>query len=221
MSETLKSRLVRYITSNVDRSLFLSMDDSIRAAYAKANTRSLEDFKNTNPARPRAQMRRYMIDDALAGALAEGNPSVIQTIPKGEQYVVVCSGNVTLSHIELHENKWARPAKHRSFLAQKNAILEPVTLDLFEAAPPKLDDALHVVAVVLHPHPQAKNQSEPSEIFISVPYTDWSGYHLEVPIRKLLQEYEVEHDLSLIDEAWPTLRDDLQKEEHSSEKKSG
>ncbi|GAB1257633.1 hypothetical protein NBRC116494_21350 [Aurantivibrio plasticivorans] len=221
MTESLKSRLVRYITSNVDRSLFLSMDDSIRAAYAKANARALEDFKNTNPARPRAQMRRYMIDDALAGALAEGSPSVLQTVPKGEQYVVVCSGNVTLSHIELHENAWARPAKHRSFLAQKNAILEPVTFDLFKAAPPKLDDALHIVAVVLHPRPQAKNQSAPSEIFISVPYTDWAGYHLEIPIRELLQEYEVEHDSSLIDEAWPTLRDDLQKEEHTSEKKSG
>jgi len=221
MTETLKARLVRYITSNVDRSLFLSMDEAIRAAYAKANARARDDFKNTNPARPRAQLRRYLIDDALAGALAEGNPSVLQTIPKGEQYVVVCSGNVTISHIELHENVWARPAKHRSFLAQKNAILEPTTFDLFEAIPPKLDDALHVVTVVLHPSPQAPNQSEPSQILISVPHTDWSGYHLEVPIQELLKEYEVEPDSNLIDDAWPTLRDDLQKQEHVSEQKLG
>lgn len=221
MIEDLKSRLVRYITSNVDRSLFLSMDDSIRAAYTKANARALEDYKNTNPARPRAQMRRYMIDDALAGALAEGSPFVLQTIPRGEHYVVVCSGNVTLSHIELHESAWARPAKHRSFLAQKNAILEPVTLDLFKATPPKLDDALHVVAVVLHPSPQAQNQYEPSEIFVTVPYTDWAGYHLEIPIRELLQKYELEHDSSLVDEAWPTLRGDLKKEEQMPGKRSG
>lgn len=221
MTETLNSRLVRYITANVDRSLFLSMDDSIRTAYSKANLRTQEDFKNTNPSRPRAQLRRYLIDDALAGALAEGQPSVLQTVPKGEQYVVVCSGNVTISHIELHENAWVRPAKHRRFLAKRNAILEPVTLDLFEKSPPRLDEALHVVAVVIHPQPKAKNQSEPSEIFISVPYTDWTGFHLEIPIRELLQNYETDHNSNLVDEAWPTLRDDLRKEENVPDKKSG
>lgn len=221
MTEVLKSRLVRYITANVDRSLFLSMEDAIRTAYAKAHARALEDFKNTSPARPRSQLRRYMIDDALAGVLAEGSPSVLDTVPKGEQYVVVCSGNVTLSHIELHENTWARPAKHRILLAKKNAILEPVNLDLFKEPPPKLDDSLHVVAVVLHPHPRAKAQAEPSELLITVPYTNWAGYHLDIPIRELLQAYETEHEPALIDEAWPTLRDDLQKVENPNEQKSG
>lgn len=215
MAEDLKSRLIRYITTNVDRALFLSMDDAIRIAYAKANTRAIEDFKYTSPARPRAQLRRYLIDDAIAGVLANGSPSVLQTIPKGEQYVVVCSGNVTLSHVELHEKVWARPAKHRTMLAQKNAILEPVTYDLFKDVPPKLDDSLHVVAVVLHPNPQAKDQSEPGEIIVTVPHTDWSGYHLEIPLRDLLRKYEGKQERRMIDEAWPTLRDDLKKEESS------
>lgn len=221
MSESLKSRLIRYITANVDRRLFLSIDDAIRTAYAKAQSRVVEDFKHTNPARPRAQLRRYMIDDAMAGVLAEGAPSVLQTIPKGEQYVVVCSGNVTLSHIEIHQNSWARPAKHRTLLAKKNAILEPVNFDLFEDVPPAIDDALHVVAVVLHPKPKDKIQSQPSEVLITVPYTNWADYHLEMPIRELLQQYELGSESEVADEAWPTLKDDLQKEENTSHKKSG
>ncbi|WP_444912028.1 hypothetical protein [Microbulbifer sp. PAAF003] len=220
MTELLKSRLIRYIAKHLDRELILSIDDAIRTAYAKANARVQEDIKNTSQTRPRAQLRRYYIDDALAGALAKGKPSVQQTVPRGEHYIVICSGNITLSHIELHGNSRARRAKHRALLTKKNAILEPVTLDLFKEAPPKFDDALHVVAVVLHPAPEVQNQSEPGEIFITVPYTDWTGYHLEIPIQKLLMEYETEteHDPSLKDEAWPTLKDDLQREENTSKR---
>ncbi|MFG1498057.1 hypothetical protein ABMA57_15605 [Saccharospirillum sp. HFRX-1] len=213
MATQLQERIIRYITTNIDRSLFLSMDDSIRTAYAKANHRAEEDFKNTNPARPRAQLRRYMIDDALAGALSEGQPSVEQTVPKGEHYVVVCSGNVTLSHIELHENALARPALHRKLMARKNEILEPFTFDLFEAPPPRLDDALHVVAVVVHPRPTSEKQSEPSNILVSVPYTDWSGYHLEISMAEMLAKYEDDSSSDIIDSAWPMLRDDIKKAE--------
>lgn len=221
MTEPVQTRLLRYITANVDRQLLLAMDDAIRLAYAKAQSRAIEDYKNISPVRPRAQSRRYMVDDALAGVLSAGYPSVEQTTPKGEHFIVVCSGQITLSHIELHENKWARPAKHRTLLAKKNAILEPVNLDFFDSPPPSLEDALHLVAVVLHPRSSSKNQSEPSDILITVPYTNWNGYHLEIPIRELLREYEIERDSSLIDEAWPTLKDDLQKAEQSSNTKSG
>lgn len=219
MENVLKSRLIAYIRANVDRDLFLSMDDAIRVAYSKANSRAIEDFRNTSPSRPRAQLRRYMIDDALAGVLAKGSPSVLQTIPKGEQYVVICAGNVTLSHVELHARAWARPAKHRTMLAKKNAILEPINFDLFGVAPPDFKNALHVVAVVLHPDAKEKNQSQPEEILITVPYTTWAGYHLEIPLRELLQAYEnVSQDSEVVtDEAWPTLRDDLQKEERASD----
>ena len=221
MSGFPKARLMNYITANVARDLFLSMEDAIRAAYAKANARALEDYRNINSARPRAQMRRYMIDDALAGALAKGTPSVLQSFPKGEHYVVICSGNVTLSHIELHQHKWARPAKHRLFLAKKNAILEPTTLDMFEPSRPDLQDSLHLVAVVLHPNIRNKNQSEPSAILISIPYSDWSGYHLELPLNEILIAYENSPGSDYVDEAWPTLRDDLRKAESDSDKKMG
>lgn len=223
MRHDLESRIVRYIVSNVNRDLFLSIDEAVRLAYAKAHSRSVEDYKHTSRARPRAQSRRYMIDDALAGVMAQGNSSVLDTVPKGEKYVVVCSGSITLSHIELHENKWARPAKHRTMLALKNAILEPVTPDMFKEPPPKLDDSLHVVAVVLHPDAKASNQSEPKELLITVPYTNWQGYHLEVPLRKILLEYENDDQgfNNSVDGAWPTLREDLIEIEKTTSNKLG
>jgi|GEM_PF-1099096 len=222
MELSLKDRLVRYITSNVGKDLFLSVEDAIRTAYAKAHHRAVEDCKNTSPNRLRSYQRRYFVDDALAGVLAEGSPSVLQTVPKGEQYIVICAGNITLSHIELHQNQWARPARHRSMLSQKNAILEPITYDFFKAPPPKMDDALHVVAVVLHPGAAGKDQSQPTEIVITVPYTDWLGYHLEIPLKELIKEYGQEANAASmqVDLAWPMLRDDLQKEEKRSSDKS-
>lgn len=222
MNSNLKDRLIRYITSNVGRDLFLSVDDAVRTAYAKAHQRAVEDCKNTSPNRLRSQQRRYFVDDALAGVLAEGSPSVLDTVPKGEQYIVICAGNITLSHIELHQNQWARPARHRSMLAKKNAILEPVTFDFFEPPPPIMDDALHVVAVVLHPGVTSKDQSQPAEIVITVPYTDWLGYHLEIPLKELIKEYSQGDTAANLqtDLAWPTLRDDLQEEEKRASDKS-
>lgn len=222
MEASLEDRLVNYITSNVGKELFLSVEDAIRAAYAKAHYRAAEDCKNTSPNRLRSYQRRYFVDDALAGVLAEGSPSVLQTVPKGEQYIVICAGNITLSHIELHQNQWARPARHRSMLTQKNSILEPVTYDFFKAPPPKMDDSLHIVAVVLHPRTGGTDQSQPAEILITVPYTDWLGYHLEIPLKELIKKYGEEMNTTSmqVDLAWPMLRDDLQKEEKRSSDKS-
>lgn len=187
----------------------MSVDEAIRLAYAKANQSAQELLKNTSPVRLRGQMRRYVIDDAFAGI--SKFPSVNQTVPKGEHFVVLCSGDLTLSHIELHENALARPAKHRAFLAKKNAILEPYTPDFFEPSLPEFDKCLHLVAVIVHPNPKEKDQSKPQQVFISVPYTDWSGYHLEVAIDKLISDYDEHKDknYSVPDDAWPTLRDDL------------
>lgn len=221
MAENLQERIARYITRNVDKNLFISMEDAIRSGYAKAHYHAKEICSNTSPARLRAQTRRYAIDDALSGSLSAGMSSVQQTFPKGEHYVVIASGKVTISHIELHEREKARPAKHRKLLTLKNAILEPENFDLFKELPPKLDDTLHVVAVVVHPDPVAKQQSIPSDIIVTVPYTDWSGYHLELPLAQLISSYSEENNSGLVDEAWPTLKDELQKAEYGMKNKSG
>lgn len=214
---SLEDRLIKYITSHIDKSLILSIEDAVRAGYAKAHKRSSEDLVNINPSRLRAQQRRYFVDDALAGVLSKDNASVLETCPKGEHYIVLCSGNITLSHIELHKDSFARPAKHRLMLSRRNAILEPVNLDFFKPTPPKIDDSLHVVAVVLHPAPTERNQSAPNDILITVPYTDWKGYHLKLSVNYFLQQYE-NHEgiMPKTDEAWPRLREDLIKKEKSS-----
>ena len=218
MTQSLNDRLMQYIVANVDRGLLMSIEESIRLAYSKADNIVRNELKNTSRTRPRAQMRRYLIDDALAGSSARTS----DTEPKGEKYIVIQAGNVTLSHIELHENKWARPAKHRTLLALGNAILEPETLDMFKEQPPKPEDTLHVVVVVLHPKSCADNQSEPSAILVSVPYTDWRGYHLEIPLELLLEKYGLENEgkEEVVDQAYPTLRADLLIEEDKTNRKS-
>lgn len=216
MSDNIKSNLTNFIVSQVDKSLLLSLDEAIRAAYSKANKRAKEDFKHIKHSRPRAQLRRYMIDDAFIGAMQNFNPVEMTTVPLGENYVVLASGYITLSHIELHENKWARPAKHRAFLARRNSILEPVNLDFFKETPPSLAESLHIVAVVLHPNPKSKEQGRPKEILITVPYTNWKGYHLELPLRELLLKYnESTVQQETIDSAWPKLKRNLKQREQS------
>jgi len=216
MSDQLKARLLRYITAHMDKDLLFSMDEAIRAAYREADAFSRARFSLTGPARPRGQLRRYLIDESLANIWTTGSPSIEKTVPKGEHYVVLCSGNITMSHIELHENKRARPARHRELMVLRNAILEPVNLELFQETAPDLRDSLHVVALVVHPNTKFENQAEPSEIFITVPYTDWSDYHLSVPLNTVLEYYDEQPQPYLVDEAWPTLRTDIQKEESSN-----
>lgn len=213
MTAFLQEKLVRYIIGNVKRDLFLSLDEAIGSAYLRADQRVTEDIQFTSRTRPRAQLRRYYIDDAIAGAMSSGSPSVVQTVPKGEHYIVVCSGNISLSHIELHEDAFARPAKHRKMLAMKNAILEPLQYDFFNKTTEDLADSLHLVAVVLHPSTQENNQSAPKRVLITVPYTNWQGYHLEIDLKDLLKSYNQTGTQGVVDEAWPTLKEALKKEE--------
>jgi len=123
----LKDRLVSFITENLKKELWDSLDENIREAY-KSSHIDASKLVNIDPTRMRAQNRRYYTDNAIAGIYASVESKVHSTKPKGELYVVLQSGNITLSHIELHKNSLARKAKHRELLTKKNAIFESTSI---------------------------------------------------------------------------------------------
>ncbi len=217
---SLKERIVDYIKFQVDKGVFESVVEAVTESYAAADSVARDKIKNTNPTRVRAQMRRYFTDDSMAGLFTNGMPTVHKTDPVGEHFVTLESGNVTISHIELKENEWARNAKHREGLASKNSILQPYNLDLFEEPPPKTDDSLHIAILVLRPSSKEENQAEPVDILITVPHTDWRGYHLEIPIGLMISSYgELKPEASLTDGAWPSLKKEILAVEDSTERK--
>lgn len=219
MVNSLKNRLMSFIIHNLGKDVLLALDENIRNAYEQAHN-DAKKLVNINPSRMRAQNRRYYVDNAVAGIHTSVKAKICSTEPKGEMYVLLKSGKITLSHIELHKDSTARDAKHRKLLAKKNIILEKPQYDLFKQAPPVLDDALHIVIVVIHPEKQNINQDKPLSILVTVPHTTWDGYHLEISLANMLQKYNTEEleVSSMVDGAWPKLREDLRKKEKPSDK---
>ncbi len=216
--ENLENELLEFITSNISRELLISIQEAILDGYHLADQSSRNLCLNTSPTRLRSIARKYLIDDRLAGVKKDCKTEVEQTKPKGEQFILIHSGKITFSHIELRQGAKARKAHHRELLSFKNAILEPVNLDLFENTDkPKLTDQLHLTAIVLRPQPHHKDQSKPHEIHIAVPYTDWSNYHFQIPINELLQHYNdqttTNNNLEADELAWPKLKQKMLNQE--------
>lgn len=206
----LRSRLISFITHHISEELISSLDLSIRGAYRDSYLTCEAKITRTDPSRLRAQMRRYLIDEGIMEVSTQ-HSEMLSTFPKGERYILVTSGPVTMSHVEVHKGKYPRSAKHRQLIAHKNLILEPYTPDLFKANPPDLDDRLHCVLVITHPI-SSEDQSTPSSIQLAIPHTDWTGYHLEITLDDLYQCYNTDSS-QLPDNAWPSLKDALRREE--------
>jgi len=217
MFDDVQQRVKAFITYHIEQTLWLALDENIRAAYAAAD-KDAKKLINIKPSRMRAQNRRYYVDNAIAGIHSPHKADVCSTDPKGEMYVLLQSETekITLSHIEIHKGELPRSAKHRKLLAKKNSILESVNYDLFKPIPPDLEDALHLVVIVEHPSPKQEDQATPEQILVAVPYSSWEGYHLAVPLSEMLSSYtdtSSEDHSEMRDIAWPKLRRDLQEKE--------
>lgn len=210
---SIQEQLIKYVAHHLDRELLLGIEDAILSAYKAAHEDTERRIKNTPKSRFRSQARRYYIDEALAGLNEKFQSKVRPTEPRGEHYVMLCSGNITLSHIELHSGAKPRAAKHRKMMALRNAILEPQNLDFWKSPPPDLKDSLHVVATVIHPASGHAEQFQPQSLRVTIPYTDWNGTHLDVELSKLYEQYDVSEELSQLDTAWPSLKIALRKAE--------
>ncbi|OHY78742.1 hypothetical protein [Marinobacter sp. AC-23] len=209
----LQEQLLQYIAFHLDRELLLGVEDSVRSAYKAAHEDTERRIKHTPKSRYRSQVRRYLIDDALAALSSRFESKIIATEPRGEHYILLCSGNITLSHIELHASSKPRLAKHRKLMSLKNAVLEPQNYDFWMQPPPDLEDSLHVVATVIHPNPKDNEQHQPALLSLTVPYTDWSSNHLDVPLQEIYPFFQMGEESNQVDTAWPSLKIALRKAE--------
>lgn len=219
----IKKQIVNFITSSIPREKFLSIEEGIGAAYKKADATSSSLFSITKPNRPRAQLRRYLVDESFARTKQPAEENVHYTKPAGEHFVLLTFGDLTLSHICLHMNQYARPAEHRYMLAKKNERFEQqLHPDLFQQLPQNHGDSLHVVVVVVHPKAQSSIQDAPAIIEIAVPYTDWRDYHLRIPLSQLMAAYtDMATTQNQPHTEWPRLRDAMRAVETNQEPSTG
>ena len=208
-----QERVLKYIAFHLDRELLLAVEDAVRSAYKAAHEDTERRIKYTPKSRYRSQVRRYLIDEALAALQTRFQSKVFSTEPRGEHYILLCSGNITLSHIELHGSSKPRSAKHLKLLSLKNSVLEPQNFDFWKPTPPDPEDALHVVATVIHPDPKDSAQHQPALVSLTVPFTDWSGNHLDVPLEDVFPFFDMEEVGDQVDTAWPSLKIALRKAE--------
>lgn len=209
----LQERLLKYIAFHLDRELLLAVEDSVLSAYKAAHEDTERRIKHTPKSRYRSQVRRYLIDESLAALGSRYRSQVQATEPRGEHYILLCSGNITLSHIELHASSKPRAAKHRKLISLRNAVLEPQNFDFWKPSPPDLEDSLHVVATVIHPSPKDSAQQHPALLSLTVPFTDWSGNHLDVPLQEVYPFFDMAEESNQVDTAWPSLKIALRKAE--------
>ena len=178
MAKDLRERLIDHICASFDKEFFLSLEEAIYAAYLRADKVARENLKHITTVEVRASNRRYFIDDALIDACESSGLEISwrDTTPKGGHFVVLNERNITLSHIETHQKSRIKKAKHRDMLARKNTILEPVQVDLYDGAPPRLDTQLHVAVVTSHPPTAAQEQTMPEAVDVTIPFSDWSDF---------------------------------------------
>lgn len=212
----LKLSLTTFISKNLPKSLLLDLESGILDAYKKAENITKELFEHTPRNRARGQLRRYLVDERIAGIDQKDLVSVLHTKPRGEHFVLLSVGSITISHLEIEHNSLPRVAKHRSLLSHKNSILEPVNYDLFDTLnEPNLSEQLHIVILAIKPNPKKTEQDRPAEIIIAIPHTTWKGFHLQISVLEMMEYYNdaAQNNLEEQDFAWPTLKQQLLDEE--------
>lgn len=212
----LKLSLTRFVSKNLPKNLLLDLENSILDAYKKAENITKELFENTPRNRARGQLRRYLVDERIAGIDQKDLVNVLHTKPRGEHFVLLTVGSITISHLEIEHNALPRVAKHRSLLSHKNSILEPVNYDLFDTLnEPDLKEQLHIVILAIKPNPKKIEQDQPAEIIIAIPHTTWKGFHLQISVLEMMQYYNdaEQNNLGEQDLAWPILKKRILDEE--------
>jgi hypothetical protein len=204
----IQNQLMGYIVKNVDKSFFSSIKEKIYIGYGITENFLKENLKLAPKARLRPQMNRYMTDEALAEAGAE----LRHTKPRGEHYLVLDTGTIAISHLAVKEGTKKRGAVHRLLLSMGNKVLEPFQPDMFDPTVEDIRDKLHVVIFVIQPNSHSNLQGVPEDLYVAVPFSNWSGYHAWLSIDEMLNMYESEEILES-DGAWPTLKISLRERE--------
>lgn len=209
--EDIRAKLLSFIVGNVDKDFFQSFQEQILIKYGVTENFLEENIRHTPKGRLRSQMRRYLIDDAMAEVGGEVN----FTNPRGEHYLTYQENDILVSHVEVTAGAKVRDAVHRKLLSLGNKALEPLQFDLFNTHLVDKKTKLHVVVMVIHPTASENAHMTPQDILVVVPFSNWKDYHALLSINELLSSYDSE-EMHESDMAWPTLKVALEEQENKT-----
>ncbi len=205
-----QKRLCEYIQENLDAELLRTLKDKIFDRYVGDSALSLEHFPSTGTY-VKPHLHRYGTDEVFVDLF--GEEVVRLTSPRGGMYTMFSQGDLSLSHYELQPNQKLRPAAHRKLIVKKNKTIEPYQSDWIDAEEVKevAIHKIHAAIIIEHVSTSPEESVLPSEIYLEVPYSDWTGSHLVLKLSELIElNEELEVDLTP-DIARSTLKDDLLK----------
>ncbi|MCF2827097.1 MULTISPECIES: hypothetical protein [unclassified Pseudoalteromonas] len=202
-----QQRIVKFIVDNLDKEVLEQLENAIHVEYARDVSYVLEHRPDVaNRAKP--QMHRYAVDQVFVDMF--GPDALQSTEPRGEYYTIYSNGAISMSHCEAHTDEKKRPAKHRKKMAKKNEVIEPLqlTFEHFDNTQKRaVDNTIHIALYTLHKSKVASDATEPEGIYVVVPYSDWTGYHLFVSLQLILGMYGNEELEAMEDMAMPALKD--------------
>lgn len=197
-----KERILAFINAQISESLVRAIRDDIYAAYARSDDVAKEELQKLGPERYRAYTRRELCNDALAR-----HGEVRQTDPKGEQYGFLQSNALNMLVFCVDRGLNVRQAKHRDLLSEMNKVFSPVCPDLFDPESELVHSSLHTCLMVVTPKSQGANVKRPEAIVLTVPYTNYEGFHLIVNVEDWLNSYAEKEETA--SDVWPTFREEL------------
>ena len=206
----IKEKLQAFINEQFPEPLIRVITDDIYAAFARSDEVSQQELQSLGHERLRAYMRRELCNDVLAR-----HGEVKSTNPKGEQYGFLQLNSMNMLVFCVDKGLAVRPAMYRKQLSEMNKVLSPVIPDLFDPQSELVRSSLHTCLMVVIPKGQGGNSRHPENILLTVPYSDYKGFHLVVPLDEWLKSYG--EQTADVNDPWPTFREELRKIEQDGE----
>ncbi|EIH7028110.1 hypothetical protein A7Y76_000087 [Escherichia coli] len=221
--EDVQKQIDDVITSAFRREFWLDVQDELHTVYQASQdvvTGSALKLERPEVVRLRPQVRHYSLNSAFRRAAASAGYEWVdaETVPKGENYVIVSANRVRVSRIGVnHDDRDIRSAKHRLLIAELNQNYEGYTPDMFGLAtndrPGENHGSLGVLLLNINP-PLFSEQDRMLDLRVVVPFTNLKGYHYNRSIVEILELYSIERETVVPDIAIPRLKKRLKEQEN-------
>jgi len=220
--EDVQKQIDDVLASAFRREFWLDLQDQMHTSYEAAqdvSTGSSLKLERPDIVRARPQIRHYTLNAAFRRAARSSGYEYVdaETVPKGENYVIVSADRVRVSRIGLNHNDInIRSAKHRSLIAELNHDYEGYTPDFFglndNELPGDRSGSLGVLLLNINP-PLSAEQDRMLDLRVTVPFTNLKGFHYNRSIIEILELYSVEREIVVPDIAIPRLKKRLKDQE--------
>lgn len=209
-----QEQILRFIRRQIPRSHFEDILGVIPVAFSKAHE-ACQQLVHLPHERKRAQDRYFFLQDGLADLKISWSSQVTPTLPCGEFYTLMQSGNVKVTAAVKPWKRKVRPAQYRRNNSKLNNFLASSQLDFLDDQSVEFggDESLNAIVIPLAPPPHA-DQSAPLGTIIAVPYFDsCRDYHVWCDIRRFMEGYESDSYDESDDFVWPVIRQRMRSDE--------